>query len=340
MTITVAAAPTTYTVSASAGANGSISPSGAVTVNSGASQAFNITPNSGYHVAGVTVDGASVGAVTSYTFTNVVANHTIAATFAINTYTITASAGANGSISPSGAVTVNSGANRAFTITANSGYHVASVLVDGASVGAVTSYTFTNVVANHTISATFAVNAPTTYIITASAGSNGSVSPTGAVTVNSGASQAFSITANSGYHVANVLVDGSSVGAVTSYTFTNVVANHTISTTFAVNAPTTYSITASAGANGSISPSGAVTVNSGASQAFSITANSGYHVASVLIDGSSVGAVTSYTFTNVVANTVTGGDDDEHDDDHNWWDWWRHHKGDDDHHRTYRTSRD
>ena len=45
------------------------------------------------------VDGGSVGAVTSYTFTNVTANHTIAASFAINTYTITATAGANGSIS-------------------------------------------------------------------------------------------------------------------------------------------------------------------------------------------------------------------------------------------------
>ena len=48
----------------------------------------------------------SVGAVTSYTFTNVLANHTISASFAINTFTITATAGTNGSIAPSGAVTV------------------------------------------------------------------------------------------------------------------------------------------------------------------------------------------------------------------------------------------
>ena len=58
-----------------------------------------------------------MGAVTSYTFTNVTADHTIAASFAIDTYTITASAGANGSISPSGAMTVNYGANQTFTIT-------------------------------------------------------------------------------------------------------------------------------------------------------------------------------------------------------------------------------
>ena len=77
------------------------------------------------------------------------------ASFTIDRWTITASAGANGVIAPSGAVAVVEGANQAFTIAPNSGFSVASVVVDGASVGAVTSYTFTNVAANHTISATF-----------------------------------------------------------------------------------------------------------------------------------------------------------------------------------------
>ena len=85
-------------------------------------------------MADVLVDGASVGAVTSYTFTNVTANHTIAASFAIDTHTITATAGANGTISPTGAVTVNHGASQTFTITPATSYHVADVLVDGASV--------------------------------------------------------------------------------------------------------------------------------------------------------------------------------------------------------------
>ena len=246
----------------------------------------------------MTVDGFSVGAAASYTFTNVTSDHTISAIFAVNTHTITASAGANGNISPSGAVVVKHGGNQTFTITPSTGYHVADVIVDGSSVGSVTSYTFTNVTSDHTISATFAVN---TYTITASAGANGSISPSGVVGVNYGVSQTFTITPNAGYHVADVLVDGSSVGAVTSYTFTNVTSNHTISATFAVNA---YTITASAGANGSISPSGAVGVNYGASQNFTITPNSCYHVADVVVDGSSVGPVTSYAFTNVTANHI------------------------------------
>jgi hypothetical protein len=72
------------------------------------------------------------------------------------TYTIVPSAGAHGSISPATAQTVASGANVTFTIAADAGYHIADVVVNGASVGAVGSYTFTNVTANGTISATFA----------------------------------------------------------------------------------------------------------------------------------------------------------------------------------------
>ncbi|MFH1378134.1 MAG: LamG-like jellyroll fold domain-containing protein [Planctomycetota bacterium] len=375
----------THTITATAGAGGSISPSGAVTVNEGANQTFTITANTGYHIADVLVDSVSVGAVSSYTFSNVTAAHSISATFSINTYTIAASAGAGGSISPTGSVSVNHGANQTFTITPDAGYSISDVLVDSVSVGAVTSYTFSNVTAAHTISATFAVN---TYTITASAGANGSISPSGSVSVNHGSNQTFSITPNSGYAVADLLVDSVSVGAVSSYTFTNVTAAHTISATFSlitytvsgsitvtgdatdingatlrlmsgatevgscsvaagaysltvvpgtytyaltitgyaltvtvpdpnevivssnttqnitVNATTavTHTITATASANGSISPSGAVVVMDGANQTFTITAAANYHIADVLADGVSVGAVASYTFTNVTAN--------------------------------------
>ena len=86
-------------------------------------------------------------------------------TIAENTHTLTASAGANGSISPSGSVTVSHGSSRTFTISAGANYHVQEVLVDGVSVGAVTSYTFTNVTQNHTIQASFAIDTHIIYSI-------------------------------------------------------------------------------------------------------------------------------------------------------------------------------
>jgi hypothetical protein len=79
-----------------------------------------------------------------------------AANFTIDRWTLTASAGSGGTISPSGTVYVAQGGSQAFTIAANTGYVISAVTVDGANVGAVTSYTFSNVTANHTIAATFA----------------------------------------------------------------------------------------------------------------------------------------------------------------------------------------
>ena len=153
---------TNYPITATAGAGGAISPSGTTLVNPGATQAFTITPGIGYAVSNVTADALSKGAITSFTFANVTASHSISASFKPLTFTITASAGANGSISPTGAQTLNYGTTQAFTMTPNTGYQVASVTVDGANQGSLTSYTFTNVTANHTISAAFASATPPT----------------------------------------------------------------------------------------------------------------------------------------------------------------------------------
>ena len=75
-------------------------------------------------------------------------------------HTITASAGSGGRISPSGAVSVTEGGSQTFTITANAGYAISSVMVDGVNVGAVSSHAFYSVAADHTIHATFRYMGP------------------------------------------------------------------------------------------------------------------------------------------------------------------------------------
>lgn len=158
-----------YSITSSAGANGSITPLGVSTVPQGSSQSYTITPNTGYEVATLTVDGSPVTSTTSYTFSNVTASHTISVTFAVAVvhHTITASADANGSITPSGATSVVDGANQTFAITPNSGYSVASIKIDGVSVAISNSYTFSNVTADHTIAVTFAIP---TFMLYASGG--------------------------------------------------------------------------------------------------------------------------------------------------------------------------
>ena len=375
----------TYSIGVNAGDHGVISPGQSVTVDAGSDQTFNITPTIGYHIEDVLVDGISAGPVSSYTFSQVSANHTIQALFAVNKYTIAASAGANGNIFPDGNVSAVYGAEQTFTFTADAGYHVSDVSVDGLSKGSIASYTFNEITANHAVTVEFSKDTYTiaqtaevtlawdpndpapdfyclfmriegqrynyeqpswtgtgtsttvynldygtayyfvvraqigsfqssdsneisfralspvsgTYAIAASAGGNGSISPSGMTAVSPGSSQAYTITPAAGYHVSDVTVDGASVGAVATYTFNDISADHTISASFAVD---TYTLTASAGAHGSIDPFGSTRVDRGTTQTFTITPVSGYHVSDVLVDGSSIGAVNAYTFSNINSN--------------------------------------
>ncbi|MGA2310643.1 MAG: PKD domain-containing protein, partial [Candidatus Bathyarchaeia archaeon] len=244
--VTVSASPTV-----------SISPVGPLTMYVGQSQLFTATPSGGsgtihyqWYLGSSPVGSDSntysfsVAAgsysvtckVTDSASTPVTSAASNAVSVTVTQLTITASSGSGGSISPVGSVSVNYGSDQTFTITPDLHYHVADVLVDGVSVGAVTSYKFTGVTDAHTISATFAINQ---YTITVTQGAHGTISP-GTATVNYGGSQAFSIAPDAGYHIVDVQVDGVSQGAISSYPFTNVQANHAITASFAI---TQYQVT-------------------------------------------------------------------------------------------------
>ena len=218
----------TFTITASAGANGSIGPSGTTTVNYGASQTYTFAPATGYVVDIVTVDGVSQGSVTSYPFTNVTANHTISVSFklATTTYALTTAANpvAGGSVSGGGSYAP--GTKVTVTATPTTGYSFTGW--SGGLTGSTNPTTIT-LSANTSVTATFSLK---TFTITASAGANGTISPSGTATVNYGAGQTYSFTPTMGYVVDVVTVDGVSQGSITSYPFTNVTANHTISVTF------------------------------------------------------------------------------------------------------------
>ena len=88
ITAKIADIQTQFTITATAGNGGKIAPTGATNVYKGTSKAFTITPNDGYHVDSLTVDGTAVDVVTEYTFSDVTANHTIAVTFAKDAMTV------------------------------------------------------------------------------------------------------------------------------------------------------------------------------------------------------------------------------------------------------------
>lgn len=303
--ITIHVAAVNYIITATVmTAGGNMDPVGTVTVGSGGSKTFTITPDAGFRIDYLEVNGANKGALTTYTFTNVKSNQTINVYFKA-VYIITATAGAHGSITPSGSVQVDVGANQQFTIQADNtnGYTIDHVNVDNnplAGVGGVNVptyvYQFNNVTAPHTIDAFFVKQ----YTITVNQPTNGSISP-GTTTLLSGGNQTFTVTANSPYTyiIDYVQVDGAGAGGSDQftfpYTFSNVTANHTISAVIV----TCRAITVTQPSFGNIAPSGTVYVKNMGSKMFTITPNSGYGISRIDSAGLNKGDTTPITFANV-----------------------------------------
>ncbi|MBF0102264.1 MAG: hypothetical protein HQK77_15290 [Desulfobacterales bacterium] len=157
--------PSSHTITANAGPGGEISPSGLISIAHGGALTFTFSPAADYEIEKFLVDGipeklTSCFGFWCYTLNNVTADHTIEVTFipSIKKYTITATAGSGGSISPSGSVTVEHGKNQTFNISSNTSYTVEYIKIDGVSVEPADSYTFSNVTANHSIAVTFKSN--------------------------------------------------------------------------------------------------------------------------------------------------------------------------------------
>lgn len=144
-----------FPIRASATGGGSIAPSGTVGVDPDGSQTFTITPEPNFQIIDVAVDGNSVGAPETYTFTGVNEAHTIQATFAALTNSVTVSAGTGGSIDPSGVLSVDFGGSLTFNITADPGFYLSDLLVNGSSVALQNPFTLDNISAATTIQALF-----------------------------------------------------------------------------------------------------------------------------------------------------------------------------------------
>ena len=279
--------PPFFTVTASAGAGGSISPT-TTNVTPGGTASFTLTPATGYHIAGVTGCGGTLSGST-YTTGAVNAACAVSATFAINTYTVTAEAGTGGSIDP-GSASVEHGATASFTVAPAAGYSLVGVSgCGGTLVG--TTFTTGAVTGACTVSASFSLNS---YPVSASAGVGGSISPTSA-TVSHGATTDFLVTPDTGYSIGSVT---GCDGALTdnSYTTGAIGGACAVTATFTLNS---YAVTATAAFGGSISPADA-TVDQGATTSFTVTPATGYSIDTVT---GCDGTLTGNTYTTAA---ITG----------------------------------
>ena len=333
--------PTTYTLSISATGNGSASYSGETirgttkkyTVNEGTSETITFTPDDGYRIKSLKVDGNGVTASTSYTVT-VNANTTVEVEFEAilpTTYTLSISASGNGSASYGGEsirgttknYTVNEGTSATITFTPDDGYRIKSLKVDGSAVTASTSYTVT-VNANTTIEVEFEAIpvTPSNYSLSITASGNGSISYDGETirgttktyTVTEGTSVTITITPDDGYQIKSLKVNGSTVSATNSYSVT-INSDTTIEVEFEEihddpvipDTPTSYTLSIKVNGNGFVVYNGetirdaiqSYSVNEGDNVSLTFTPDSGNQVGSVIINGTSVVASGSYTISNI-----------------------------------------
>ncbi|MBK6435078.1 MAG: InlB B-repeat-containing protein [Rhodanobacteraceae bacterium] len=259
-----------YTVTASAGANGSMTPASQTVLQADDAQ-FTVTPATGYHVdtiTGTTCSPVDLGGGL-WKAANITQDCAVTATFAINQYTLTYTVGANGSISGVSPQTVSSGGNGStVTAVADAGYQFAQ----WSDASTNNPRTDTNVTSNITVSAQFVVNQYTVSFDSQGGSAVAAITQDFASTVTVPAAPT-----RSGYTFSswNTAADGSGTSYAPAATFAMPANDSTLYAIWTINQ---YTLTYSAGANGSITGTSPQTVNHG-SDGSSVTAvaAAGYH---------------------------------------------------------------
>ncbi len=284
------------TINAMVGNNGQISPIGTSNLTYGNTLRYVITPNTGYMVDSVSVNGIKTDSLAFYTFSNLTTNQIIRVTFKPIEISINSTAGANGNISKMGITKLIYGDSLQININPSYGFQIDSIAINGIKVVNSTTYLFKNVLSNQSIWATFKPIQSTIY---AKSGINGQISSLGSTSILYGNFLKYFFIPNTGYKVDSVVVNGIKVDSTTSYTFANVITDQSIRVTFT---PIVYTINTQSNSNGTTNPSGNINVNYGSNQRITIIPNAGYYADSVLVDDIPVDSITGYTFSNVTTN--------------------------------------
>ena len=289
-----------FTIQSTANEHGQISPSGTITVPVGTHQTFTITPEPGFEIESLFVNGQTESPRSTYTFWHVSNSHTISASFRAKP-TIHASAENHGRIEPQGDIIVPYATEKEFMILADPGYLISHVDIDGKSYGAISHFRFSNVISDHSIAAYF-VKKESVLTIQLLTGEGGLITPwdsTGFIEVLDHGKISFTIGSDPAYELIDVIIDGISVGPIHFYAFDNIIQDHIIEIQCQ---QTRFYIQASAEANGSIEPEGTFIKDPGEYQTFSIHPNEGYRILDVLVDGVSQGRPSFYYFKNIDQN--------------------------------------
>ena len=271
--------------------------SGGGSVDHGGSIALTASPSSGYTFVNWTLNGNQVSTDSRFQPTNITSDCTYVANFKMNTCTVRVSRNINYGGNVSGDVSVSYGGKVTVTATPNPGYKFDGWVENNKTVSTSTSYTINNVKENHSLTACFS---PTKYTVNIDTNPSGIGTVTGQGSYDAGSNVTVKATGNNGYEFSCWMLNGNVVSQDPNYTINNIKSDYRLTAYFRVPDAKTYNITAGVtSANGSISPAGTYALPEGSSMVYTIVPNNGYVVSNVSVDGVEVGAVTSYTFSNI-----------------------------------------
>jgi len=355
----------TYTINASSGSNGSITPSGITTLNSTATQRYTFTANSGYMLDSVIVDGNKVDSVSGYTFSSLTSNHTIRVTYkALNIPSYVPTNGLVGWWPFNGNANDESGNGNHGTVNGatltsdrngvlNKSFEFNGIHKDNIGISLLNS--LNNDV---TISLWYFSNSsnggPFVHIGQDNPGTpfcDGFDIGKGGTSLNNSGNNLISGFSCIGYYNSNIqgltgswnhvvlvklnnkvkislngilVSDIATISVINPSPYVFFASTSSLNSTFFTGSlddiaiynralsqkeitalytgVVTKDIVASSGANGSISPSGTNSVNSGSNQTYTFTPNPGYWIDSVIVNGVQVPTASSYTFNNVTSD--------------------------------------
>lgn len=296
-TATVSITKDTYTISTSASPSNGGAVSGGGTVDKNGNVTLSASPYTGYQFVRWTQNGREVSTSTRYTVNNVTESMSFVAEFKqVNCKIhITSNHSYGGNIT--GDTTVPYGSDLTITATANPGYKFDGWYENNSKVSDNASYKITSIKSDHTYTAMFN---PNKYTVAASASPTGSGTITGTGSFNQGDNVVLTAKAANGYTFTGWFLNGTEYSKNSQITVSNINKDYSFVAYFTKNGVTTFNITSSTDSNnGTISPEGNYLVPQGTSVNYAITPKAGYVIADVKVDNVSIGAVNSYTFTNV-----------------------------------------
>ena len=231
-----------YTVTVEPTENGRVTPDGSNIINSIDRHTYVFTPNEGYKIKDVIVNGVSMGAIPYYTFDKVKSNQTLRVEFEKIIYSVNVIAGEGGTVDLEGLQSASHGEGLTINITPDDNYIIDFIKVDGVSMEISECFTVGNITKDTVVEIAFKKDV---FTVTTECSDGGSITPSHTVALGENARLEFK--PKLGYKVKDVIINGVSIGAVEEYTLISVNADHTVRVEYERDAVSIVILTAMTG---------------------------------------------------------------------------------------------